>query len=150
MCNHCKSSGILSIEECGEDEEETCEYIPEGEDEDFTEEPESCCETARFIVMESFVEEHLCQSHAEQASTEEESTGYLSDYLGLGTVRIEPIEPDEPDESDEPESCEYFELLIPNAPECENTASHALILETETYLCPKHLREYQESDEDIY
>jgi hypothetical protein len=144
MCNHCDSTGIISIEEYEPDQDDYCEFVAESDaddDEDlYLEETPSCLEEPKFIVVETFVEEHLCDQHAKIVSEQELVTDYMTEAAGLGTARLETIE------SGEPITCEFFDVMDPDAGECTAPATHALIVEIETLLCPEHLEEYQSSD----
>jgi hypothetical protein len=142
MCNHCDQSGIISVEEYQPEEDETCEFIPDNEDDELHEADfNSCSEKPAFLVIESFVEEHLCRHHAKVVSEQESEASFINEYVGLGTTRIEPIT------GGERISCEFFDPLDPNPKTCELAADYALIVESETLLCANHLKEYQETED---
>jgi hypothetical protein len=141
MCNHCETTGIISIDKYVAENDETCEFISESDEEELSEEDIfSCFEKPEFIVTETYVEEHLCEKHMKIVAEEDES-GFLIEAAGLGSSRLEPIE------SGEKITCQYFDLLNPDAEECQSLATYALIVETESVLCAQHLEEYKDSDD---
>lgn len=124
----------MSVEEYSADEDDLCEFIPDDfEPESADETPFQCPERPGYCVVESLVEEHLCDQHAESELDEEAAA--FAESIGLGSSQILPIK------ANSDEKCEYIDL-INGAPACRQPATHARVLEIESFLCPKHLEEY--------
>jgi len=141
MCNHCDTTGVLTVEEYQAEEDDFCEWVPDDEEPGVEPVAYSCREKPEFIVNETYVDEHLCEYHARIAAEENEESDVFTEAIGLGTSSILPIE------GDEPITCEYFDFLDPNAEECQSQARYATIVECELVFCKQHLEEYLGSRE---
>lgn len=143
MCEFCtaqKSSLRALTRE--EQEDAFCEWSPEddGEEdpelEDLGEEEPAdllCGEPATHVLYDWFVEEHLCEQHAEEQKGELEDG--LEDFLELSGFPTEieflPILSGEP--------CEYFDLVTGEG--CAQTATRAKYVLSDMILCDEHAAE---------
>lgn len=138
MCEHCKKSGIVSVEEYDADDQELCEYMEEPEDlEQYEDELLMCEKKAQYLVVETTVEDHLCAEHVKEAQAEGADADLFAESIGLGTSTILPVD------SEYSGVCEYFDPLNPNPEQCRQKVTQARILEFETLYCKNHLKEYQ-------
>lgn len=140
MCEYCEESGVTSVEEYEADVEDVCEYLPEDFEPDSVDEPLfECPNPPRYCVVDSLVEEHLCDLHAEQES--DDAADAFAETVGLGSAQVLPIK------ANPKEQCEYIDLIA-GAPECKEPATHARVLEIESFLCAEHLKSYLETSGD--
>jgi len=138
MCEHCKKSGIVSVEKYEADDQELCEYMEEPDElEDYDDELLMCGSKAQFLVVETTVEDHLCAEHVKKAQAEEADAELFAESIGLGTSTILPVD------AEYSGLCEYFDPLDPSPEQCMQRATQARILEYETLYCEVHLKEYQ-------
>ena len=140
MCELCEESGVISVEEYEAVSEDVCEYVPDDFEPDSVDEPlYQCPNPPEYCVVDSLVEEHLCDLHANDDPEDEADA--LLEAVGLGSAQILPIKPQSS------EQCEHIDL-INGTPECGESATHARVLEIESFLCAQHLKEYMASARD--
>ncbi len=140
MCEYCEESGVTSVEEYEAESGDVCEYVPDDFNPDSADEPLfQCPNPPRHCVVDLLVEAHLCDLHARQESDDEADA--FAEAVGLGSAQIFPIK------TKSPEKCEYIDL-VNGSPGCRETATHARVLEIESFLCPQHLKEYLASSGD--
>lgn len=140
MCELCEESGVTSVEEYEAVNGDVCEFVPDDFEPDSDEEPLfQCPNPPEHCVVDSFVEEHLCDLHAKDDPEDEADA--LLEAVGLGSAQILPIK------AKSSEKCEYIDL-INGTPECGEPATHARVLEIESFLCSEHVKEYLASAKD--
>lgn len=139
MCEHCKKTGVLSVEPYDAEDDELCEFMEEPDSPgDFEDELFLCEERAGYLVVETTVEEHLCTRHVAEAKEEDEAE-LFAESVGLGSSTTLPIA------EEYSGLCEYFDPLDPHPESCPERATHARILEFESLYCEEHFRkEYEE------
>jgi len=136
MCEHCKKSGVLSVEPYDAEADELCEFMEDPESpEEFEEEAVVCEQTASYLIVETLVEDHLCAQHAAKAKEEESEGDLFAESVGLGSSTTVPIG------EEYSGLCEYFDLLNPQPEKCSERATHARILEFEVLFCEEHFKE---------
>lgn len=137
MCELCGKDAVEvhSVEDLQDDldEESRCEWMDEQADvEEGSFDALSCPEDAEFLVIEEYVEEHLCEMHAARDKGEmENGMGDFLDSLGFDPGTQIPIRG--------VASCEYFNPLSPGE-NCTRRAHYAKFVRVETLLCGKHAR----------
>lgn len=146
MCEFCsaqKSSLRALTRE--EREEAVCEWRPDDGGEEPTlenldeEEPAElvCGDPATHMLYDWFVEEHLCEQHAEEQKGElEDGLDELLELSGFPTqTEFLPITSGE--------TCEYFDLVTGES--CAQTAKRAKYVLSDMILCDEHAADITES-----
>jgi hypothetical protein len=127
MCQLCEERSIEVEELENEDEEVQCEWMSEEEG------PGSCERSAAYAVSEWYVEDHLCQAHAEEFARDlEEGLSDLLEATGLGSEQeLRPIGPGE--------LCEHTPPLPSGEwKPCRRAAAYAKYVLTTWLVCPEH------------
>lgn len=125
MCEYC-SETTVTVERVDPDEESVCEWTSE---EGF----ESCVKPAVYSVCEWFVEDHLCDLHAEQEKKDlEEGLADFLDRVGFGSqYEFRSI--------DQEETCDHISPLSAQTWQpCGKRASHAKYVLEKWILCAAH------------
>ena len=141
MCEHCKKSGVLSVEPYDAEDDELCEFMDEPESlEDIEDAALLCEQKASYLIVETTVDDHLCGRHAGEAIEEEADADMFAESIGLGSSTTVQIE------EEYTGICEYFDPLNPQPKKCSERATHARILEFEFLYCEEHFKEEYEGE----
>ncbi|UCF36895.1 MAG: hypothetical protein JSU96_19145 [Acidobacteriota bacterium] len=142
MCEQCTKVHETCVEPYQPEEDDCCDYFPD----DMEDDPDGlvffCPEEPRYVVTETYVEDHLCDRHAGQEAEEMADAEAFLEYVGLGTGKVVPIEA-------KGDTCEFIDFLNPGAPPCEEPASYASIVTQEFLVCGEHLHAFA-SEEKVH